>query len=392
MKQTVVFTDIEKQRGFFSLVDETLHLAAFDTAACRDMNKIYVGRVSRILPNLSAAFIEYQKGVCGFLPLSGEKLASCKCEARLPVQVAKDAVKTKEAVLSTELSLTGIYCIITNSPGGVVCSKKLPTAVREALFAVCEPLVPKEISCIIRTNAVSLTKEDYPLLTGEIARLSEALTGIVKAAETRSFYSVLDRGPSFVTAQISKVRLEQAAKIVTDSREEFDFLSQCLPKSLIPTLQYYEDRDFPLSALYGLGSKLRDAVNKTVWLKSGGYLVIEPTEALTVIDVNSGKNIKKMSKRELFCLTNTEAAHLIPFILTSRNLTGIILVDFINNSSAKEDEKLLKILRSYLKYDYAKTDVVDMTPLGLVEITRQKKDIPLKDQLREVGIYDALRH
>lgn len=392
MNQTVLFTDVEGKRGFFSIVDEKLHLAAFDTAQSRDMNKIFVGRISNILPNLKAAFVEYQKGVCGFLPLSEKELASCRCETRLPVQIVKDAVKTKEAVLSAELSLTGIYCIITSRPGGVVCSKKLPKTSSEELFRFCLPLVPENMSCIIRTNAAVLEPGDYHLLEEEISRLRQKLEEMLKNAKSRTIYSGLYDGPSFVETQISKVDFNKVTKILTDSREEFDRLSQCLPQKLLPALQLYTDTDFPMQALYGLRAKLHDAVSKKVYLKSGGYLIIEPTEALTVIDVNSGKNIKKMSKKELFTLTNKEAAQIIPYILTSRNISGIIIVDFISNNSEKEDSELLKLLQNNIKMDYVKTDVVDITPLGLVEITRQKKEIPFKDQLCEVGLYETFRH
>lgn len=390
--QTVIFTTIEEKRGFFSLVDEKLHLASFDTCDSRDMDKIFVGKITNILPNLKAAFVEYKKGVCGFLPLTKEELASCKCEMRLPVQVVKDAVKTKEAVLSTELSLTGTYCIITSKPGGITFSKKIPAPLKDELFHFCADGIEKEMTCIIRTNAASLEKEDYPLLKAEILKLKEKLQKFLKNASSRTIYSQLYEGPSFVEKQLSKIDFQKVSKIVTDSREEFDQISQTIPSGLSEHLKFYEDVSFPLPALYGLRGKLHEAVSRTVWLKSGGYLVIEPTEALTVIDVNSGKNLKKISKRELASMTNREAAEAIPYILTSRNITGIVIVDFISTDSKTEDAKLLKLLRSHTAMDHVKTDVVDITPLGLVEITRQKRDIPLKDQLCEVGLYETFRH
>lgn len=390
--QTVIFTTIEEKRGFFSLVDEKLHLAAFDTCDSRDMDKIFVGKITNILPNLKAAFVEYKKGVCGFLPLTKEELASYKCEMRLPVQVVKDAVKTKEAVLSAELSLTGTYCIITSKPGGLTFSKKIPAPLKEELSLFCADRIEEEMTCIIRTNAASLEKEDYPLLKAEILKLEEKLQKLLQNASGRTIYSRLYEGPSFVEKQLSKVDFKRVSKIVTDSEEEFDQISQLIPCGLSEYLKLYEDVSFPLPALYGLRGKLHEAVSRTVWLKSGGYLVIEPTEALTVIDVNSGKNLKKISKRELTSLTNREAAEAIPYILTSRNITGIVIIDFISTDSKTEDVKLLKLLRSHTAMDYVKTDVVDITPLGLVEITRQKRDIPLKDQLCEVGLYETFRH
>lgn len=390
--QTVIFTDIEGKRGFFSIDEGRLHLAAFDTSGSRDMGQIFVGKITNILPNLKAAFVEYKKGVRGFLPLTDKQLADFTCNSLLPVQVAKEAVKTKDAVLSLELSLTGIYCVVTDKPGGITFSKKLSVSLREQLLEVCAPYVTEQMTCIVRTNVASLESEDYHLLTDEMTALSRELKRLKETADSRTAYSRLHEGTSFVKAQLSKMNFKEVSKIVTDSREEFDRISQVLPGRLSGALQLYEDASFPLQALYGLKEKLHEAVSRTVWLKSGGYLVIEPTEALTVIDVNSGKNIKKISKKELCALTNKEAAEAIPYILTSRNITGIVIVDFISTDSEKEDEKLLKLLRGKIAIDHVKTDVVDITPLGLVEITRQKKESPLKDQLCEVGLYEIIRH
>ncbi len=389
---TVVFTRIEGKRAFFSIVDEKLHIAAFDTANTRDMDKIYLGRIQNILPNLKAAFVEYQKGVRGFLPLSDEQLNTYKCEMRLPVQITKEAVKTKDAVLSTELSLTGIYVVVTNRPGGLTFSKKIDKEKREKMAGICEAVIPEGKTCIVRTNVLSLKEEDYFLLVDEIKRLSERLNDIVKRAENRTFYSEIYEGAPFVEANLGKIDFDKVTKIVTDDKDEFDQLSQMVPSEVKSILTLYEDASFPLTALYSIKGKMHESLSRTVWLKSGGYLVVEPTEALTVIDVNSGKNQKKISKKELAALTNAEAAELIPYILSSRNISGIVVVDFISNNDEKEDAKLLKLLRLHMKYDYVKTDVVDITPLGLVEITRQKKDIPLKDQLTEVGLYETFRH
>ena len=383
--QTVIFTDIEEKRGFFSIDEGRLHLAAFDTSKNRDMSRIFVGKITNILPNLKAAFVEYKKGVRGFLPLTDAQLSGFTCNSLLPVQVAKEAVKTKDAVLSLELSLTGIYCVVTDKPGGITFSKKLPASLREQLLEVCTPYMPDKMTCIVRTNVVSLEREDYHLLTDEMTALSMELKRLKENADSRTVYSKLHEGTSFVKAQLSKIDFQNVSKIVTDSPEQFDHIRKLLPQKLSDTLQLYEDTSFPLQALYGLKGKLHEATSRTVWLKSGGYLVIEPTEALTVIDVNSGKNIKTISKKLRINKSSQK-------YLTSRNITGIVIVDFISTDSAKEDKKLLKLLRDKAAIDHVKTDVVDITPLGLVEITRQKKESPLKDQLCEVGLYEIIRH
>ena len=136
-----------------------------------------------------------------------------------------------------------------------------------------------------------------------------------------------------------------------------------------------------LGKLYGLDSKADMALGTRVWLKSGGYLVIEPTEAMTVIDVNSGKYEAGKGTQETAFRINCEAAEEIALQLRLRNLSGMILVDFINMDSKEREEQLLQQLKSAVQGDKQKTNVIDMTALGLVEITRKKSYKPLREQL-----------
>ena len=119
---------------------------------------------------------------------------------------------------------------------------------------------------------------------------------------------------------------------------------------------------------------------------------MEPTEALTVIDVNSGKNIQKMSKSELVKKTNLEAAEIIPFLLSVNNISGIVVVDFINVASKKDEEEFMALLKKRLSLDCNKADVVDVTKLGLVEITRQKKDVLLLSKIKEAELYEIIEN
>jgi ribonuclease G len=143
----------------------------------------------------------------------------------------------------------------------------------------------------------------------------------------------------------------------------------------------YTDESYQLNKLYSIESKLEALLNKKVWLKSGAYLVIEKTEAMYVIDVNSGKNISKKANAEYIYSINAEAAKEIMYQLRLRNLTGMILVDFINMDNQEDKERLLEELRQYAKHDMIKTMVVDMTALDLVEITRQKNKKSLAEQI-----------
>lgn len=147
-------------------------------------------------------------------------------------------------------------------------------------------------------------------------------------------------------------------------------------------VRFYADSDIPLSALWSLETAVKEATNRKVWLKSGGYLVIDPVEAMTVIDVNSGKNIRGGGKEQLIRKTDEEAAVEVMRQLRLRNLSGIVIVDFIDLRASEDRQLLLKQLRRLASLDPMKTTVVDITKLNLVEIIRQKSGKTLSDQLR----------
>ena len=149
----------------------------------------------------------------------------------------------------------------------------------------------------------------------------------------------------------------------------------------VPNLSLYTDENLPLMKLYRLESVLKSASDRRVWMKSGGYLVIEPTEALTVIDVNTGKYTGKKTPAETIFKINLEAAHEVARQLSLRNLSGIIIVDFIDMESKEDQETLMRTLGEELSRDPVKTILVDMTRLGLVEITRKKVRRPLHEIL-----------
>ena len=179
-------------------------------------------------------------------------------------------------------------------------------------------------------------------------------------------------------------RDDELDEIVTDSPLLFDRLSAFV-KETCPTLsgrlRLYTD-DYSLHKLYSLETELERALSERVWLKSGGFLVIQPTEAMTVIDVNTGKFTGKKNAEETFLKLNLEAAREIALQIRLRNLSGIIIVDFIDMETEESREELMRYLDSLLSSDQIKTTLVDMTKLGLVEITRKKVRRPLAEQLR----------
>ena len=146
-------------------------------------------------------------------------------------------------------------------------------------------------------------------------------------------------------------------------------------------VSFYDDKKMSLSKLYSVSSRLKEALDEKVWLKSGAYLIIQPTEALTVIDVNSGKIQKKHPGDDIYFTINKEAAKEIAFQLKLRNISGIIVVDFINQNKQEQDKELLHYFSALVKEDPVQTNVVGMTSLGLVEVTRKKVYRSLREQL-----------
>ncbi len=198
------------------------------------------------------------------------------------------------------------------------------------------------------------------------------------------------QAPASFLAQIRNAYADRLGEIVTDDPALYAqidrFLREEQPEDA-QKLRLYQDDLLPLKELYGLDKAMADALAKRVWLKSGGYLVIEPTEALVAIDVNTGKYSGKRTKRETIVKINLEAAEEIGRQLRLRELSGIVLVDFIDMEEEEDRACLLDHLRTVVQKDPVKTTVVDMTELGLVELTRKKLRRPLHEQLAAVRAF-----
>lgn len=394
MGEQIVITEIGGTRGFFVIKDNLLKIADFCTLQSLIPGKIYVGHVSNVAANLNAAFVEYEKGKKGFLPLDKKRdhIEGIKNGNTIPVQIKAAPLKTKDAVLSSELSVPGLYCVVTNTPGGIHFSKKITTSQKEVLRPLVTASASPSFSYIIRSNVMALTEKDLPLLSEEIKSLTDRMQEIVLKSTTRTCFSCIYEKSGFLTDSLSKTDFLQIDEIVTDSEEEYHDLQLVLPDRLSKAVRLYSDTKISLALIYEIKARLHQMISKKVWLKSGGYLIVEMTEALTVIDVNSGKNEKKISKAALALETNIEAAEMIPYLLSVNNISGIVIVDFINVRSKDEEEQFVKHLKKRLSEDPCKADVVDITALGLVEITRQKKDVLLSAKLKEASLYEIIAH
>lgn len=368
------------------------------------VGNIYVGRVRDVVKNINAAFIEYQKGEVGYFSIPenknpvflNPKTTTKICQGDLLlVQVAKEAVKTKEPVLTSHISLTGKYIVLNVSKNGIGFSGKIKdTSFRNKIKAVLTEELNhiyeqdgEEYGVIIRTNAVNADTAD---IKREFLCLLNNYRTMRREAVCRTCFTTMYQEDYNYLKIIKGAYSGEIEEIITDDETIYDNICNYLDINGLTeyreALRLYADELLPLHKLYSIESLMSDVTDKKVWLKSGAYLVIEPTEAMVVIDVNTGKCIKGKDLRHTVLNVNLEAAKEIAYQLRLRNLSGIIMIDFINMEEEDDKQRLLSALNEYFIKDRIKTTLVDMTKLNLIEVTRKKTEPPIAEQIRNVFV------
>ena len=355
------------------------------------LGDIYIGKVSNIVPNIGAAFIEIEKGVNCYYDMKDVKSAIFTHKSgnkqlcigdELVVQISREAIKTKAPTVTGNLSFTGRYAVLTHGNTRIGVSSKIPKALREEYKRELAGLQNDDFGLIVRTNAKDAPFED---VLEEINALKDEYYSLVKTAETRVCFSCLKSAPPSYIADLKNVYMDGMEAIIIGDHDLYTrihmFFQAELPEKL-DLLELYDNPSFPLDKLYSTQTALDKALMERAWLKTGGYLIIQPTEALTVIDVNSGKNTSKSDSEDGAMKVNLEAAREAARQIRLRNLSGIILVDFINLNRDENTHRLLHEFRYYLSKDPIQTTLVDMTTLGLVEVTRKKVRRPLHEEER----------
>lgn len=375
-----------------------------DEVSSLPLGAIYIGKVKNVVPTIDAAFVEVCKGSMGFLPMKNAKnpvIVNRKYDGRILagdeilVQIEKEGIKTKDPGLTCNLSFTGKYCVLTTGKLGVGYSTKLDNKTKSYWKQKLEEwkgediLQKEKVGMVVRTNIAGLMEDEdasdiSDLLKNnrflsELGILLEQKNKVLDSVSYRTCFSCLFQPMEGYLTDIRDTYEDSFDKIITNNsviyeriREEFPFMEN---------VELYEASRITLEKLYSVETRLREALDEKVWLKSGAYLIIQQTEALTVIDVNSGKIQKKNPKDDIYFEINKEAAKEIVLQLKLRNLSGIIIIDFISQNTKEQDGELLSYLGGLVKRDSVKTNVIDMTPLGLVEVTRKKINKSLKEQL-----------
>lgn len=391
MKQ-FVFTEWNKKKlGILFEDGKAMEIRCYEADSI--LGNVYRARVSNLSPNINAAFVDIKKGESCYLSMDdyhGEKL---KVGDLVTVQVVRDKIKTKRYAVTTDISLQGDYAVTTLfAPVGVSSKitnsarkKELKTLMQNLLIAEqdaqlylaegnvaeIERIKKLTLGGIIRTQA---EHAEDAAITREIEGQARLLYSIMKKSEYATQYTCLYHTEVEYIKDIRRMHALQDVEIVTDIPE----VTEAIPK-----IPLYTD-EYTLTLRYSLASLLEKTLSKRAYLKSGAYLVIEPTEAMTVIDVNSGKSIKGKNAEDQFLKINIEAAKEIARQLRLRNISGIVMIDFINMKEESHNHELMKNLAEYVRTDPVRTTVVDMTKLGLVELTRQKGKRALHEVFSEI--------
>lgn len=401
-EQKLLLTHYKGRESAFLLENDRLIQVLFAASTSYAIGDIYVGRVKNIVKGMDAAFVELAPGRVGFLPfshfnpktvLNRTDAKQFRCGDEILVQVSKEPHKTKEATLTTDISFSGRYLVLIPYSQGIHYSKKFDAKTKERLRAEIADVALQlfgemdvflqHYGLIVRTNAQDAPKQE---IVKELHDLFHKAGDVVSVADKRTVFSCLYKEKDFFERVLYNYFVSGQTQVVTDEVKIYDRLkaqTQMIP-DVAQSLRLYEDDRISLHSLYGFEQKIEEALSKKVWLKCGGYLIIEPTETMTVIDVNSGKSDKsknKLSPDEFHHRVNCDAAAEILRQLRLRNLSGIIIVDFLKTAE-EYSQRLLDTLREEARKDPVQTVIVDMTALGLVEITRKKTEASLYEKLR----------
>jgi ribonuclease G len=380
-------------------VPQELHI---ERAANRGLvGNIYVGKVARVLPGMQSAFIEIGLERAAFLHVADiweerknaqlgdaqakpiERILS-QGQSRL-VQVIKDPIGTKGARLSTQISIAGRLVVYLPQDPHIGISQRIEDETeRQLLRDKLQLLLPADETggFIIRTVAETATEAE---LRGDIEYLRKLWHGIRGCAFTSPAPTLLHQDLSLAQRVLRDIAGENTGRIVIDSRENFqklqEFAAEYTPKVLGKLEHYTGER--PLFDLFNVEDELERALARRVELKSGGYLILDQTEAMTTVDVNTGGYVGTRNFDDTIFKTNLEAAQVIARQLRLRNLGGIIVIDFIDMESADHRAAVLAELNKALARDRTRISVNGFTGLGLVEMTRKRTRESLEHVLCE---------
>jgi len=359
------------------------------------VGNVYLGRVQNVLPGMEAAFVDIGRGRNAVL-YAGEVAfdeevdesdrrieQALKPGQSVLVQVTKDPLGGKGARLTAQISMPGRFLVYVPEGGVYGISRRLPDAERRRLRDVLKKIRPSEVGVIVRTAAEAATEED---LAADLDRLKKSWDSIKRKSRRAKAPAVIYEEPELTIRVIRDVfSPAEFQEIVTDSPEIFEkvraYLKDVAP-GLLERVRLHQG-PLPVFEERHVIEQIHKALERKVWLSSGGHIVIDRTEAMTVIDVNTGRSVGKTNLEETVVGTNLEAAKEIARQLRLRDIGGIIVIDFIDMLLEKNRDLVIRTFREALAMDKTRSQVFDITPLGLLEVTRKKVSAGLVESFSE---------
>jgi ribonuclease E len=360
---------------------------------------IYLGRVQNVLPGMEAAFIDIGTPKNGVLYRGDVAFDADAVEEKQPrierllkagqsviVQVTKNPIGAKGARLTQEVSLAGRFVVmVPGQPKTYGISKRLPDDERRRLRRVLEGLRPPDAGLIVRTAAEGAADEE---LERDVRRLRDQWEQISALAARSKPARVLYQEPPLALRVIREEFTKEYRGVILDDRDLYEQVRgyiEAVTPELAERVEYYdpEEEGLPLFERHHVNEQLLKALDRKVWLPSGGSLVIERTEALTVIDVNTGKNVGSSSLEETVYRNNLEAAEEVARELRLRDIGGIIVIDFIDMEIKANREAVIQAFRNALARDKTRTQAFEISELGLVEMTRKRVSEGLVESMSE---------
>jgi ribonuclease E len=383
-----------------SMVEYTVAKGADETNQI-DGN-IYLGRIQNVLPGMELAFVDIgipKNGVLyrGDVTFEAEEVEGApsndkrieemiKSGQTIICQVTKNAIGAKGARLTQEVSIPGRFAVLVPNSSTIGISKRLPDGERRRLRKIIDDVKPERHGIIIRTAAEGVTADD---LARDVTSLAEKWSAIeaevAKSNQPRLVYRDLDLAVRVLREELN----DDYRGVIIDDRDLYEKVREyvlAVNPELADRIEYYDraTEELPLFERYFVHEQLHRALDRKVFLPSGGSLIIERTEALTVVDVNTGKNVGTTNLEETVFRNNLEAAEEVARQLRLRDIGGIIVIDFIDMEPKVNREAVASALRQALSRDKTRTQVFDISELGLVEMTRKRVNEGLLESVSSV--------
>lgn len=389
MNEIIVDSSYNQTRVALLEEDELVELYIERDNNRRTVGNIYKGRITNVLPGMQAAFVDigFEKNAFLFVkdaipnekPSTKEYLSGdvsirdvVKNGQEIIVQVIKEPIGTKGARVTTHLTLPGRYLVLMPDVDYTGISRRITDEnERERLRKAVEDIKPNRMGVIVRTAGEGKEEKE---LKDDLKFLLKLWQKIDKEKNLGYAPRIIYRDVDLIQKTIRDIFTKEISNFIINDKEKYNNileLLELLAPHLKERVKLIED-DVDIFSYYNIESMIKSAISKKIWLKSGGYLIIDQTEALTAIDVNTGKYVGSIDLEDTVLKTNLEAAKEIAKQLRLRDIGGIIIIDFIDMNSEKGEKKVVTLFEKELSRDRTKTNVLGITQLGLLEMTRKK--------------------